>query len=58
MALDLVMALDEATAALIAQSAGRPRVPELTVAQARQLDRAAARGRQGMNPLVLATYWA
>ena len=37
-----VMALDEATAALIAQSAGRPRVPELTVAQARQLDRAAA----------------
>ena len=46
MALDLVMALDEATAALIAQSADRPRVPELTVAQARQLDRAAARGRQ------------
>jgi acetyl esterase len=39
------MALDEATAALVASESGRPRVYELTVAQARQLSRARAEGR-------------
>jgi acetyl esterase len=36
------MALDDATAALIAQSGGSPRLSELTVVQARELNRAAA----------------
>jgi acetyl esterase len=40
------MALDEATAALVARSSGGPRVHELTVAQARQLEAAATRGAQ------------
>src|SRR5215469_17771032 len=36
------MALDEATATLIEQSGGGPKVHELTVAEMRELDRAAA----------------
>jgi acetyl esterase len=47
------MALDEATAALIAQANGDPKVHQLTVAQARRLSRAAA-GERALEPAAAA----